>query len=110
MKKIINLTPHDIVVIVGEEKKVFKASGNIARVKSVQKSLEPICSIPVVSSTFGDIDFGVEIQEDTVYIVSAMVLSVIKDKGIKGTFVSPNTGDAIRDEEGRIIGVPGFRI
>lgn len=112
MKKIINLTPHAINVIKGEEKIIFPPSGAIARVCTHSIEAGVINNIPIVKTSYGDIDFGVELEEDTIYIVSAIVLSALKaiNHPNLNQFVAPNTGAAIRNTEGQIIGVPGFTI
>lgn len=112
MKKVINLTPHAINVIKGEEKIIFPPSGTIARVRTENLEAGVINDIPVVKTSYGDTDFGVELEEDTIYIVSAMVLSALKaiNHPNLNQFVAPNTGAAIRNTEGQIIGVPGFTI
>lgn len=107
-KKLINLTPHDIVVLVENGDKItIPASGTIARVQAEQVLKSKINGIPVFEQTFGDIDGLPAPEADTYYIVSAIVLAAAKAAG-RTDCLAPNTSKAIRDEAGNIIGVPGF--
>lgn len=104
MTKIINLTPHDITITNGP---TFPPSGTVARVSVQQVNVGDINGIPVKAQTFGDIVDLPEPQADTVFIVSAMVLNAAKEAG-RNDCVAPDTSNAVRDSEGRIISVPGF--
>lgn len=124
--KIINCTPHKIVVDSTElcvetgefvsEKRTFNTSGNIARVcTDVKKESD----IMLDSTVF--IEFSVESTErtmieglpdpveGTLYIVSQIVLEEGKKQG-RNDLIAPNTNRAERDAEGNIISVPGFII
>ena len=105
---IINLTPHAIVVDVDGVIATFEASGSVARVTTTLTQESPVMGIPVVTTTYGNVNFGCDIMDGNTYIVSAMVLSAIKTLGIKGDFVAPNTAQATRNEKGHIVSVPGF--
>lgn len=107
MTKIVNLTPHTIVVRIEETEKSFPAFGKVARVTSEMKDVGTIAGIPVKSQIFGEVE-GLPAPEDgTVYVVSALVLSRAKAAG-RTDVIAPNTAQAIRDEQGRIVAVPGF--
>lgn len=105
--RLINLTPHDLVVVVDGDKITIPASGTIARVQAEQRLNGYINGIPVFEQTFGDIDGLPAPEADTYYIVSAIVLAAAKAAG-RTDCLAPNTSKAIRDEAGNIIGVPGF--
>ena len=104
MKKIINLTPHDIVITDGP---TFPPSGKVARVSVQQVDAGNINGIPVKAQTFGDIVDLPAPQDDTIFIVSTIVLSAAKEIG-RTDVVAPDTTNAVRDDEGRIVSVPGF--
>ena len=57
--------------------------------------------------TFGDIVDLPAPQDDTIYIVSALVLSAAKAAG-RTDCVAPDTANAVRDDNGHIVSVPGF--
>lgn len=104
MTKIINLTPHDIVITNGP---TFQPSGTVARVSVQQVDAGTIAGIPVKTQTFGDIVDLPDPADDTIYIVSALVLSAAKTAG-RADCVAPDTANAVRDDNGHIVSVPGF--
>lgn len=101
---VINLTPHPIVITGGV---TFEPSGKIARVTAIQENDGDISGIPVKKQTFGDITDLPAPQEGTIYIVSAIVLSAAKDAG-RTDCVAPDTSNAVRNDQGHIVSVPGF--
>ena len=100
---IINLTPHAITFInENNEKEVFEASGNIARVEQF------VFSIPDtkynLKTTVPDCVVGLPRQDiNCVYIVSAMVREAEKTRE---DLWSP--AEFVRDEQGVIIGCTAF--
>lgn len=102
--KIVNLTPHDIVITDGP---TFPPSGTVARVSVQQVEVGDINGISVKAQTFGDIVDLPPPQDDTVFIVSAMVLNAAKEAG-RNDCVAPDTSNAVRDDAGHIVSVPGF--
>lgn len=97
----INYTPHTIVLNNGVE---FPSQG-VARVSN---SFTPFDENGVCNVVFGDLVGLPEPQEDTMYIVSAMVLSAAKAAG-RTDCVAPATGhpNCVR-KDGFIVSVPGF--
>lgn len=95
----INLTPHEVKLNDG---RVFPSKG-IARVSnSFTNFAEDICEVK-----YGEVE-GLPLPEaGTRYIVSTLVLSVLKGK--RADVVAPATGhpDCIR-ENGFVVSVPGF--
>ncbi len=120
MVRLINLTPHPITIVVGDQRLVLAPSGNVARVSQGYRDLGTLevggFDIPVVATTYGDI-VGLPPEEPgTFYIVSAIVAQAAWAKG-RLDVLAPDTGaGAVRDEEGRIVGVtrllasPDFRL
>lgn len=104
MTKIINLTPHAINITDGP---TFQPSGKVARVSVQQIDDGVIGGVPVKKQTFGEIVDLPDPADDTIYIVSALVLSAAKAAG-RTDCVAPDTANAVRDDNGRIVSVPGF--
>ena len=101
----VNLTPHDVTIAISEEERLtIPFSGCIARVSLVQENLSPIAGIPVIRSTFGQVEGLPSPVEGTVYIVSAMTASAV---GGRGDLYTP--GDLVRDDEGQVIGCKGLK-
>lgn len=109
--KIINLTAHAINVVNGENNIAYPSEG-LARVKTEEKVIGSVDGIPVVKTVYTTVEGLPEPQEDTVYLVSTLVLQALKASGVcRHDCLAPNTGisGAIRDEQGRIVGVKGFQ-
>ena len=104
MTRIINCTPHPISITDGP---TFPPSGKVARVSVQQVDAGDIAGIPIKKQTFGDIIDLPSTQNDTVYIVSAIVLVAAKEQG-RTDVVAPDTANAVRDDNGHIVSVPGF--
>ena len=98
--RFINLTPHAIMLNDGT---TFQPSGIVAR---VQAGFTAFNSDGICSQQFGDVQDLPEPVEDTIYIVSAMVLASC----LRSDVVAPATGhpDVIRNASGQIVSVPGF--
>lgn len=113
-KNIVNLTPHAIVVrLESGEDVTIPPSGTVARVSSESVNVGEIDGIPVMRTEYGNIEGLPEPVDDTVYIVSTLVLLALKDKGIvRNDIVSPNTSPAsvVRDADGRVVGVKSFQV
>lgn len=96
----INLTPHAVVLNNGTN---YPSQG-IARISNSFTTFDDnnICNV-----VYGDIQGLPDPQPDTIYIVSALVLSALKDK--RTDIVAPATGhpDCVR-KDGFIVSVPGF--
>jgi len=112
--KFINLTPHkiDIVDEGGNIILSLPPSGDVARVTSERKLVGHLGSVPVFQSVFGDVVGLPDPAPDTVFVVSTLVLSALAAKGVtRDDVVAPDTSPqgAVRDAEGRIVGVRGFQ-
>ena len=90
--KIINLTAHSINVILGEQNIAYPSEG-LARVKTEEKETEKINGIPVVKTVYTDVEGLPEPEENTVYLVSTLVLQALKANGVcRPDCLAPNTG------------------
>jgi len=98
--KVVNLTPHKIVMNDGTE---YAPSGEIARVSAGYSEFNErgICT-----ATFGSVSGLPDPADDTLYVVSGMVASAVK----RADVVAPATGhpECVRNEKGHIVSVPGF--
>jgi hypothetical protein len=102
-----NMTPHDIVVICPDGRKlVFQPSGQIARVSVVSTRVGvDTTGIPLVKNTYGPVT-GLALDEEGVpvpQIVSGMVLAALPP-GTKNVF-APSTGQTAIRKDGQIIAV-----
>lgn len=114
----INLTPHEITIVEqdGAEIASFPASNVIARVSVIEKvtGMVSFDGIPVdvISSTFGEVE-GLpslsDLEGHERFLVSSMVLDRLGSEW-SGIAFAPDTGKtAIRDAQGRVIGVTRLR-
>ena len=121
--KIINCTPHDIVFIAKNhiddefyaiEKFIIEKSGIIPRLIESQEKVDTFKTevireyenekgwnlyIDIMKKSFNEVEGLPEPQENTYYIVSALVAGACKNRD---DLVVPN--DIVRDEKGNIIG------
>lgn len=97
--KIINLTPHDINIILDNDTTTIPTSGQIARCKTNRIQIDMIDSIPINQTQFGQVTDLPNQQENIFYIVSALVANALPDRS---DLLIPD--DTVRDNEGKIIG------
>ena len=124
--KIKNLTPHAICIFTAsqcvEQKKgnyttlvlkegekpviTIKPEKNIARVSSKTIYTDPIeingVSIPQAKVVFGEVEGLSNLEEDTLYIVSAITVNAFKSHG-KDTKQLRLVADTVRNEQGQIV-------
>jgi hypothetical protein len=104
--KIVNLTPHALNLMPGGPDGpvvTIPPSGQVARcaVNRVQIYTVTVdgISVPVNKTQFGTVSDLPDPQPDTIYIVSALVAQAVSNR--LDVFI---VDDAIRDNQGRIIG------
>lgn len=104
----VNLTPHPIVIYKGGRKiREIPPSGKVLRLPEERNPMGEVDGIPVSHLRYGVPNELPPQTEDTIYIVSMLVLLALKGK--RSDLVAPDTGaGAVRDENGRIIGTKGF--
>ena len=114
---ILNLTPHEVVVCLGDKKVSFPSVGQV-RLSQKEVPIGAVNGIPLVKVEYGEPSIQAVFEPDLqgkAVIVSALVgqnrdaVEWLKKKGVKMILV-PNTGPsgAIRDESGKIICVKSF--
>ncbi len=98
---LVNLTPHSIIFVddAGNAVLTVEPSGQIARCSVAREKIGEINGIPVNKSRFGKVENLPEPQEGTIFIVSALTAQAVPER--EDVFI---TDDAVRDEQGRIIG------
>jgi len=104
--RIMNLTPHPLNLMpAGPTGPVvtIPPSGQVARCATSRVQVDTITvdgvTIPVNRTQFGEVTGLPDPQPDTIYIVSAVVAQAVPDR--TDVFI---VDDAVRDEQGRIIG------
>jgi hypothetical protein len=110
--KLVNLTPHEVVIYDVNNNVVLRVppSGQVARVTTEERVIGAINGVPLVKTVYGEVQGLPEPEPGTVYIVSLLVLQAMA--GRRSDLVAPNTSPtplgAVRDEQGRILGVRSF--
>jgi hypothetical protein len=100
MTNFINLTPHNITIVVGDnETLTIEKSGDIARLSSKNIVVDTLEGIQLVKTTFGDTTGLPDKKHNTFFIVSALVRQANADRD---DLVSP--GDLVRDDGGNVVG------
>lgn len=108
--KIINLTPHDVVVRLEDgSERVFPATGETARVKTISKDAGEMMGVPTVTQSYDVIEGLPEPKKGVLYLVSMVVRQAAQAEG-RTDVISPDTSPegAIRDDKGRIVAVRRF--
>jgi hypothetical protein len=107
--RIINLTPHSIVLRAPSGDETTIPSSGVARVTSTPGALETISGIPVPvagTTTFGEVTGLPAPEEGAWFVVSAIVGAALR--GSRADVLCPGTGPAdgaIRNEQGQVIAV-----
>ena len=105
--KIMNLTPHALTFISGEnnmERYIVEPSGIVARVATHTENIGSITTddgftIPLTTTVFGQVEGLPAPETGTVYVVSSLVAGRFP---YRPDVMIPN--ESIRDDKGRIIG------
>lgn len=101
--KIKNLTPHAVNMMLEDREIVFSPEGIVPRCSTSIERISDVevdgISIPITTSTFGEVIGLPEKEDGVLLIVSALVANTCKDRD---DLVIPN--EAVRDDAGRIIG------
>ncbi len=119
--RLVNLTPHEVVVEVDGIRISFPSEGN-ARVVVRQSPYKTVCvdecdgrtvaNIPLYLNLYGSVEGLPDPQPGTLYIVSLMVINALKadtpDGIIRGDVISPDSGPTAIRQDGKIVAVRGF--
>ena len=100
MTTIVNLTPHPINLFDSDGNQVVIQSSGLARCAVTTTAVGKVNGIKVNESHFGEIQGLPEPKTDTVYVVSAMVLSALH--GTREDVLG--LSEYVRDEQGRTVG------
>ena len=100
---IINLTPHDVNLLLEDDVIVFKSEG-IARVQQKEVLDEYFDRVPIYKNKYGEVEGLPEEKDGVYYIVSFVVANALKDKRNDLLIVTKTE----RNEKGQIIGCYGF--
>jgi len=103
--KFLNLTPHPITIVEGEQSTVYPVDGPAPRLAVEREALGQIGGISVVRSTMGEPTGLPEPQDGVIIIVSALVA---EHASVAGRADLAYPGEAIRDPEGKIVGAKGL--
>ena len=102
--KIVNLTPH----IININSLAVEPSGQVARVAVRTEVIGEVGGIEIRRSAYGEIEGVPEFEADTIYLVSALVLSRCPAEWA-GKIFAPDTGpSAVRNDKGHIAYVTGL--
>lgn len=100
--KIINLTPHDIILFKDNKKILFKSQGAV-RVNYTSKLIGEVDGISIYRNTYTDVNKIPKYKKNTYYIVSKITMEILKNR--KDLLM---VNETVRDEKGHIIGCRSF--
>ena len=103
MRNLVNLTPHEIVLMSGGRKRIFPPDGYVARVEMEYTEEAPVEDhtgepLPLVSGRLGRVHI-LPPTDNCIFIVSAMVAQALPDRQ---DVVCPDTGPTAVRENGQI--------
>ena len=105
VNNIINMTPHDVVVICeGKENKIFKSEGSIR----LHEKRELCTTVNEININFTEFQACVTlplVQRNTFYVVSRAVAEAYPERH---DFIFPD--EIVRDSSGKIIGCKSFAV
>jgi len=100
---IVNLTPHILNIHTADGVVDIPPSGMVARVATKSNPFTVVHGIPVVMTTYGEVEGLPDPVLGTVYVVSGMVEAAIKRHDV----FAP--GDMVRDADGKPVGCKGLK-
>ena len=102
--KLVNLTPHPVVLIRDGGAIEIPPSGVVPRLREiVEDTGDTVEGVPIVRKGYGEIQGLPDPEPDTYYIVSALVAQAARARGLgRDDLLIPD--DLVRDEQGRVIG------
>jgi len=104
--KVVNLMPHEVRVITDDGEVIYKPSGKVARLQTINRVINIEGLPPVVTTEVTGIEGLPAPEPGVVYLASTLVAQYATRFG-RLDVLSPDTGpeSAVRNEAGQIIGV-----
>lgn len=99
---LVNLTPHEITIVLDGREVKIKPEGTVPRVEASAIAVDHFGEIPVYKTTYWGLEGLPPMTKNVKYIVSALVQ---KAANFREDLVIP--AQQIRDEQGRVIGCKG---
>lgn len=98
---IINLTPHAITFLRDDNSvlAIVEPSGTIARASQTREAVDSVNGIVINQCSYGSVTGLPDPQPETIYLVSALTAQACPERS--DVYI---VDDAVRDENGRIIG------
>lgn len=104
--KLVNLTPHALTIYAPNGVLDIPASGTLARVRSTIEVIGEVIGVPVIRPEFQDVAGLPEPQEGITYLVSNIILTALRSRGIhRRDVVAPATGPndgCVRNAQGHV--------
>lgn len=101
---VVNLTPHDVNVVVGDDVLTLPKSGTVARVASTSVHVGNLNGVvPLFATTFGDVTGLPDPVPGTVFLVSGLVKAAVPGRA---DVLAP--ADLVRDDAGNVKGCKGL--
>lgn len=99
--RFVNLCPHAVTFVNEDNEtiRVVEPSGTVARLSTITETIGEMDGIPITQTLFGRITGLPEPEENTIYIVSALVAE--QCPGRDDVFIP---SESVRNSEGVIIG------
>jgi hypothetical protein len=108
-QKFVNVTPHDVRVLLPDgSERVFPPSGIRAVVSATPTPRGEWDGIPLISTTWGQLEGLPEPAEGTLYIGSTLAAQAATREGRRDV-VSPDSGPSAVRENGQIYAVRAFQ-
>ncbi len=104
MIKLVNLTPHEIIL----NGKLFPPSGRAARVEEKIEIMRIISidgiEIPIIRKTFGEVQNLPAPEPQTIFVVSLLVAQAINRPDVLAI------GETLRNEKGQVVGAKSLAV
>jgi hypothetical protein len=106
--KIVNLNKHVIVVLFAGVETKYEPSGMVASVEVKQTIGAEVNGIPCVKNEYGEVVGLPAPENDTLYLVNAIVLERAKSAMGRRDCIAPDTGPTAIRDKGQVIAVVRF--
>jgi hypothetical protein len=103
--KFLNLTPHVITIVTGEESRVCPVEAPAPRLEVERFELGVVGGIPIVRSTMGN-PIGLPDPQDGIILIVSALVAEHPSLVYRTDLAYP--GEAIRDNSGKIVGAKGL--